>query len=70
MVMHMSLTTSTLILGPAGIAGGNLLTYDFALAGAMWGMVAVVAVANRGRLEHRSGLALGDTRRPNQPEAH
>jgi uncharacterized protein len=50
MLMHASLTASTFILGPLAISGVALLTYDFALAVAMWVVVAVVAVACRGRL--------------------
>ncbi len=50
MLMHASLTASTLILGPATISGVPILTYDLALAAAMWVVVAAVAVANRGQL--------------------
>jgi len=49
-LMHASLTASTLILGPVAISGADLLTYDFGLAVAMWVVVAAVGVAKSGRL--------------------
>jgi len=53
MLMHMSLTASTLILGPLAISGVSLLTYDLVLAAALWVVVAVIAVANRGQLSRQ-----------------
>jgi len=49
MLMHASFTASLLILNPVGISGTNLVVYSFALAGAVWIVVAAVAVANRRR---------------------
>jgi membrane protease YdiL (CAAX protease family) len=50
MLMHLSFTSSLLILNPLGIAGAHLLTYSFTLAGALWVVVGVVVVVNsRGR---------------------
>jgi membrane protease YdiL (CAAX protease family) len=46
MLMHMSFTASLLILNPLGISGAALMTYSFALAAAVWVVVAAVAVAN------------------------
>ena len=43
MLMHLSLTASLLILNPLAIAGAHLVVYSFALAGAMWIVVAAVA---------------------------
>jgi membrane protease YdiL (CAAX protease family) len=42
MLMHMSLTASTLILGPLATSGGPLLAYNLVLAAALWAVVAVV----------------------------
>jgi membrane protease YdiL (CAAX protease family) len=50
MVMHASFTTSLLILNPLGIAGADLIAYSFALAGAVWVVVAAVVVTNRSEL--------------------
>ena len=44
MLMHGSLTASLLILNPLDISGAHLLAYSFALAAAVWVVVAVVAV--------------------------
>lgn len=54
MLMHLSFTSSLLILNPLGIAGAHLLTYSFTLAGALWVVVGIVAMAN-------------SRRRPSQP---
>jgi uncharacterized protein len=54
-LMHTSLTASTLILG-AGIAGVPLLTFDFMWAAVLWAVVAAVAVANGGHLSQRPPL--------------
>jgi membrane protease YdiL (CAAX protease family) len=48
MLMHLSITASLLILNPLGIAGAHLMAYSFALAGAMW--IVVAAVAREGSL--------------------
>jgi membrane protease YdiL (CAAX protease family) len=53
MLMHASLTASTLILGPLAISGVPLLAYELVLAGALWVVVATVAVANRVQLSRR-----------------
>ena len=53
MLMHTSLTASTLILG-AGIAGVPLVTFDLIWAAVLWAVVAAVAVANGGHLSRRS----------------
>jgi membrane protease YdiL (CAAX protease family) len=42
MLMHVSLTTSIRILTPLGTAGVPLVIYDFALAAALWVVVAAV----------------------------
>jgi membrane protease YdiL (CAAX protease family) len=44
MLMHVSLTASLLILNPVGISGAHLLTFSFALALAVWLVVAAVVV--------------------------
>lgn len=49
MLMHASLVASTLLLQPA-VTGTNLLIYIIAWAAALWIVVAVVAVANRGQI--------------------
>ncbi len=53
MLMHVSLTASTLILGPLAISGVRFLTYDLVLSAAMWVVVAVVALANGGQLSRQ-----------------
>jgi hypothetical protein len=50
--MHASFTASLLILNPVGISGTNLEVYSFALAGAVWLVVAAVAIADRRRRSH------------------
>src|SRR5215207_6914856 len=52
MLMHTSLTASTLILG-AGIAGVPLVTFDLIWAAVLWAVVAAVAVANGGKLSQQ-----------------
>jgi membrane protease YdiL (CAAX protease family) len=51
MLMHISLTTCTFILGPSSltISGVSLLIYDVILAIAWWGVVLAVAASNRTR---------------------
>ena len=46
MLMHASLTASTLILQPADVAGMRALTYDLVLAAALWLLIAALAMAN------------------------
>jgi membrane protease YdiL (CAAX protease family) len=45
-VMHASLTASTLILQPLDVVGIRALTYDLVLAAALWLLVAALAMAN------------------------
>jgi uncharacterized protein len=52
MLMHTSLTASSLILG-AGVVGIPLVTFDLIWAAVLWVVVAVVAVANRGHLSRQ-----------------
>jgi hypothetical protein len=53
MLMHASLTASTLILGPLAVSGVPLLTWNLVLAGALWVFVAAVAVAKGGHLSRQ-----------------
>ena len=53
MLMHASLTASAVILGPLALSGGPLLTYELALAAALWVVVAAVAATNRGQLSRQ-----------------
>jgi membrane protease YdiL (CAAX protease family) len=46
MLMHVSLTASTLILQPLDVAGTRALTYDLVLAAALWLLIAALAMAN------------------------
>ncbi len=48
MLMHASLVASTLLLQPM-VTGTNLLIYIVVWAAVLWGVVMVVAVANRGQ---------------------
>jgi membrane protease YdiL (CAAX protease family) len=50
MLMHVSITASLLTLNPLDISGAHLVAYSLALAGAVWVVVAVVAVTNKGEL--------------------
>ena len=52
MLMHTSLTASTLILG-AGAVGVSLLTFDLIWAAVLWTVVAGMAVANGGHLSRQ-----------------
>lgn len=47
MLMHVSITASLLMLNPIEIAGAHLQVYSFALAGAVWVIVAMVTLATR-----------------------
>jgi membrane protease YdiL (CAAX protease family) len=53
MLMHLSLTSSLIILRPPAAVGVSLLIYDLALAVALWVVVAVVAAV--GQLSRESG---------------
>jgi membrane protease YdiL (CAAX protease family) len=48
-LMHASLTASMLIITPQ-VTGMPLVTYNLVSAAALWGLVAAVAVVNRGQL--------------------
>ena len=50
MLMHLSFTASLLVLNPLAISGVALVTYSFALAAAVWLVVAAVVLANGGHL--------------------
>ena len=54
MLMHASLTASTLILQPLEVAGMRGLTYDLVLAGALWLLIAALAMANGRQLSRPS----------------
>ena len=53
MLMHVSLTTSLLILNPIGISGANLLVFSFAFAAAVWVVVGAIAARTARRPERR-----------------
>lgn len=53
MLMHASLTASTMNVEPAGISGASLLIYDLVSAVAIWAIVVVVAVADKGNLSNK-----------------
>ena len=55
-LMHTSLTASSLILGP-GVAGVHLVSFDVIWAAALWAVIAAVALAQGGHL----------SRQPRQP---
>jgi hypothetical protein len=44
MLMHVSFTSSLLILNQLGISGTNLATFSFVLAGAIWLVVAAIVI--------------------------
>ena len=52
-LMHVSLTASTLILGSQGTAGVPLLTFDLAWAAVLGLVVAAAAVANGGHFSRQ-----------------
>jgi membrane protease YdiL (CAAX protease family) len=56
MLMHASLTASTLIVAPLAISGVALLTYQLVWSAALWVVVAVVALANHGHLTRQLPL--------------
>ena len=53
MLMHVSLTATTLILWPVA-TGGHLLTYNFAFAAAVWVVVAAITVTNGRQLSRQT----------------
>jgi membrane protease YdiL (CAAX protease family) len=55
MLMHVSLTASTLILQPLDVTGMRALTYNLVLAAALWLLIAALAMAN-GRQRSRPPL--------------
>jgi membrane protease YdiL (CAAX protease family) len=55
MLMHASLTASTLILQPIDVTGMRVVIYDLILTAALWLLIATVAMAN-GRQLSRSPL--------------
>jgi membrane protease YdiL (CAAX protease family) len=58
MLMHASLTAATFVLGATGpMAGLSFLAYDAAMGATWWAVVAVVLLANHGRLT-RQPLAI------------
>ena len=50
MRMHVSFTSSLLILNPLGISETNLATFSFVLAGAIWLVVAAIVIPYSGIL--------------------
>jgi membrane protease YdiL (CAAX protease family) len=54
MLMHASLTASTLILQPQEVAGVTAVTFDLVLAAALLAIVAAVAAANHGHLSRQA----------------
>jgi membrane protease YdiL (CAAX protease family) len=60
-LMHAPLAASQLILIPSAISGAQIVTFDLALAAALWVFVAAVAVANRGQLGSRVSRTPGIT---------
>jgi hypothetical protein len=57
MLMHVSFTASLLILSPLNISGVNLLTFSFALAAALWVVVAAGPCRSRGERRVESSTA-------------
>lgn len=53
MLMHVSLTATTLTLEPVGISGAALLVCDVVSIGTWWALVVAVAAATRGRFLRR-----------------
>jgi membrane protease YdiL (CAAX protease family) len=53
MLMHASLTASTLFILSPSARGIQLMTYYFILISVMWGVVVVVALLNRGQLSRQ-----------------
>jgi hypothetical protein len=59
MLMHVSLTASTLILEPVAISGVTLMLLDLASIVAWWTVVTLIALANRGQFFETPHLASG-----------
>jgi membrane protease YdiL (CAAX protease family) len=57
-LMHVSLTASTLILG-AGLVGVPLFAFDFVWAAVLWAAIATVAMANGWRLSRHPQPPIG-----------
>jgi uncharacterized protein len=55
-LMHVSLTASTLILMPLATSGVTAVTYDLVLAAVLWVVVGAVALANHGHLARQPPL--------------
>lgn len=53
MLLHASFTASLLILDPLDISGAHLLAYSFALASALWVLVAAIGARSGWRLEQK-----------------
>ena len=53
MLMHASLTASTLILGPLAISGMELLISDYIMSAAWWVIVAAIAGFNHWQLSQQ-----------------
>ena len=72
MLMHASLTASTLILTPLALAGVAFLTVTFVLAAALWVVVGAVAVANGGHLSRQPLREAGGlvVRTPRRKKVH
>jgi membrane protease YdiL (CAAX protease family) len=54
MLMHASFTASLLILNPVDLSGTHLVVYSFTLAGAVWVVVAAVAIARFAARDRRT----------------
>jgi hypothetical protein len=54
MLMHVSLTSSLLIVRPAALTGVSILIYDLVLAATLWVVVAVVAASGQFSREPRA----------------
>jgi len=53
MLMHAPLAGGQLILMPPAISGVAMVKFDLLFAGALWAVVAVVFLANRGQLSRQ-----------------
>jgi len=53
-LMHVSITTSLLMLNPLDLSGVHLAAYSFALAAAVWLVVAVVMMTSRQRFSRHA----------------
>jgi hypothetical protein len=69
MLMHASLDFFWLISMPGGIAAGPLATWYLAWAAPLWIVVAVVALANRGRLSRQPLSAVQPSPQLSQKQA-